>query len=137
MNEHQCENYLNIAFRAADQEWHAVNQVAHRPSPEGLDAACRRARNAALAALAEAGLDGEEALALAERAARQQDDESEVPVSYAEHDASRYPAQVSSITWHLLDDGYTVTWTSTATATTSPCPKPSPGSATAGRSPSP
>ena len=25
-------------------------------------------------------------------------------------DASRYPAQVRSITWHLLADGYTVTW---------------------------
>ena len=25
-------------------------------------------------------------------------------------DASRYPAQVRSITWHLLDEGYAVTW---------------------------
>ena len=25
-------------------------------------------------------------------------------------DASRYPAQVRSITWHLLADGYAVTW---------------------------
>ena len=110
MDEHQRENYLNIAFLAADQEWRPVNEAAHRPSPEDLDAACQRARDAALAALTEAGLDGEEALALAERAARQQDDESEVPVCYAEQDASRYPAQVGSINWHLLADGYTVTW---------------------------
>jgi hypothetical protein len=48
--------------------------------------------------------------ALAERAARQQDDESEVPACHAEHDVSRYPAQVGSITWHLLDGGYAVTW---------------------------
>ena len=97
MTEHQRENYLNIAFLAADQEWRAVNEAAHRPSPEDLDAACQRARDAALAALAEAGLDGDEALALAERAARQQDDESEVPARYAEHDVSRYPAQVGSV----------------------------------------
>ena len=109
MDEHQREEHLRTAYRAADQEWRAVNEAAH-PSPEDLDAAYERARAAALAALAEAGLDGEEALALAERAARQQDDESEVPVSCAGHDASRYPAQVSSITRHLLADGYTVTW---------------------------
>jgi hypothetical protein len=46
----------------------------------------------------------------AARAARQQDDESEVPAGYAEHDASRYPAKVGSISWYLLGDGYTVTW---------------------------
>ena len=96
-NEHQRENYLNIAFLAVDQERRAVNEAAHRPSPEDLDAACQRARDAALAALTEAGLDGEEALALAERAARQQDDQSEVPACYAEQDTSRYPAQVGSI----------------------------------------
>ena len=110
MNEHQRENYLNIAFLAADQEWRAVNEAEHRPSPEDLEAAYERARDAALAALAEAGLDGDEALALAERAAQQQDDESEVPVCYAEQDTSRYPAQVGSINWHLLADGCTVTW---------------------------
>ena len=109
MNEHQREEHLRTAYRAADQEWRAVNEAAH-PSPEDLDAACQRARDAALAALAEAGLNGEEALALAERAARQQNDESEVPVSCAEHDASRYPAQARSITWPLLADGYAVTW---------------------------
>lgn len=32
-----------------------------------------------------------------------------MPARYAEHDVSRYPAQVSSISWHLLDDGYTIT----------------------------
>ena len=110
MNEHQRNEHLRTAYRAADQEWRAAGEAARNPSPEDLDAACQRARGAALEALAGAGLDGEEALALAERAARQQDDESEVPVSCAEHDVSRYPAQVCSITWHLLADGYTVTW---------------------------
>ena len=110
MDEHQREEYLRIAYRAADQEWRAVNDAAHRPTPEDLAAACQRARDAALAALAEAGLDGDEALAFAERAARQQDDESEVPVRYPENDVSRYPAQVGSIWWHLLADGYTITW---------------------------
>jgi hypothetical protein len=110
MNEHQRGEYLRTAYRAADQEWRAVHQAARNPSPEDLDAAYQRARDAALAALTEAGLDGGEALALAERAARQQDDESEVPACDGEHDASRYPAQVRSITWHLLDDGYTITW---------------------------
>jgi hypothetical protein len=109
MDEHQREEHLRTAYRAAGQERSAASEAAH-PSPEDLDAACERARAAALAALAGAGLDGEEALALAERAARQQDDESKVPVSYAEHDASRYPAQAGSITRHLLADGYTVTW---------------------------
>ena len=33
-----------------------------------------------------------------------------MPARHAEHDASRYPAQVRSITWHLLADGYAVTW---------------------------
>jgi len=106
MDEHQREEYLRTAYRAADQEWRPVDEAAHRPSPEDLAAACDRARDAALAALTEAGLDGDGALALAERAARQQDDESEVPVHYA----SRYPAQVGSISWHLLADGYTITW---------------------------
>jgi hypothetical protein len=80
------------------------------PSPDDLAAACDRARDTALAALAGAGLDGDEALALAEGAAQGQDDESGVPARYAEHDVSRYPAQVSSISWHLLADGYTITW---------------------------
>ena len=110
MDEHQRDEYLRTAYRAADQEWRAVNEAAHSPSPEDLDAACDRARDAALAALTEAGLDGNEAIALAQRAARQQDDESEVPARYAEHHASRYPAQVGSISWHLLADGYTITW---------------------------
>ena len=110
MDEHQRDEHLRTAYRAADQEWRAINEAAHSPSPEDLAAACDRARDAALAAIAEAGLDGDEALALAERAARQRDDESEVPVSCAGHDASRYPAQVRSITWHLLADGYAVTW---------------------------
>jgi hypothetical protein len=109
MDEHQRDEHLRTAYRAADQEWRSANEAAH-PSPEDLDTAYERARAAALAALAEAGLDGEEALALAERAARQQDDEGEVPVSCAGHDASRYPAQVRSITWPLLADGYAVTW---------------------------
>jgi len=106
MDEHQREEHLRTACRAADQEWRAAGEAAHRPSPEDLAAACQRACDAALAALTEAGLDGDEALALAERAARQQDDESEVPVHYA----SRYPAQVGSISWHLVADGYTITW---------------------------
>jgi hypothetical protein len=110
MDEHQHEEYLRIAYRAAGQEWRAINEAAHRPSPDDLAAACDRARDAALAALAGAGLDGDEALALAERAAQGQDDESGVPARYAEHDVSRYPAQVSSISWHLLADGYTITW---------------------------
>jgi hypothetical protein len=110
MDEHQRKEHLRTAYRAADQEWRAAGEAAHRLSPEDLDAACQRARDAALEALAEAGLDGDEALALAERAARQQDDESAVPACYAEPDVSRYPAQVGRITWHLLADGYTVTW---------------------------
>ena len=84
MDEHQREEHLRTAYRAADQEWRPVNEAAHRPSPEDLAAAYQRARDAALAALAEAGL----------------------PVHYA----SRYPAQVGSISWHLLADGYTITW---------------------------
>jgi hypothetical protein len=110
MDEHQRDEHLRTACRAVGQERRDVSEAAHRPSPEDLAAACDRARDAALAAIAEAGLDGDEALALAERAARQQDDESEVPARYAEHHASRYPAQVGSITWHLLADGYTITW---------------------------
>lgn len=106
MDEHQRDEHLRTAYRAADQEWRPVDEAAHRPSPEDLAAAYQRARDAALAALTEAGLGGVEAPALAERAARQQDDESEVPVHYA----SRYPAQVGSISWHLLADGYTLTW---------------------------
>ncbi len=96
MDEHQRDEYLRTACRAADQEWRAVNEAANRPSPEDLDAAYQRARDAALAALTGAGLDGDEAVALAERAARQQDDESEVPAEYTEHHASRYryPARV-------------------------------------------
>ena len=106
MDEHQRDEHLRTAYRAADQEWRPAGEAAHSPSPEDLAAACDRARDAALAALTEAGLDGDEALALAPRAARQRDDESEVPVRYA----SRYPAQVGSISWHLLADGYTITW---------------------------
>jgi hypothetical protein len=111
MDKHQREEHLRTACRVAGQERRAAGEAAHRPSPEDLAAACQRARDAALAALTGAGLEGDEALALAERAARQQDDESEVPACYAEHDASRYPAQVGSIPWHLLADGYTITWT--------------------------
>jgi hypothetical protein len=110
MDEHQRREHLPTAYRAADQE-RPSGQAAHRPPPEDLDAAYDRARDAALAAPAEAGLDGDEALAIAERAARQQEDgESEVPVCYAEQDTSRYPAQVGSVSWRLLADGYTVTW---------------------------
>jgi len=109
MDEQQRDEHLRTAYRAADQERRAVSEAAHRPSPEDLDAACQRARDAALAALAGAGLNDDEALAIAEQAARQPDDESEVPAGHTEH-ASRYPAQVRSITWHLLADGYTVTW---------------------------
>lgn len=93
MDEHQREEYLRTAYRAADQEWRAVSEAADRPSPEDLDAACDRARDAALAALAGAALDGDE-----------------VPACYAEHHVSSYPAQVASISWHLLADGYTITW---------------------------
>jgi hypothetical protein len=110
MNEHQREEHLHTAYRAADQERRPVNEAAHRPTPADLDAACQRARDATLAAPAGAGLDGEEALALAERAARQQDDEGEVPACYADQEVSRYPARVGSISWPLLADGYTVTW---------------------------
>jgi hypothetical protein len=110
MDEHQRGEYLRTACSAADQEWRAAGEAAHRPPPEDPDAARQRARDAALAALTGAGLDGQEALAPAGRAARQQDDESEVPACHAEHHASRYPAQVSSIWWHLLGDGYTITW---------------------------
>jgi hypothetical protein len=110
MDEHEHGEYLRTAYRAAGQEWRPVNEAEHDPSPEDLEAACRRARDAALTALAGAGLDGDEALALAERAARQQDDKGDVPDEYAERDVSRYPAQVGSISWHLLDDGYTITW---------------------------
>jgi hypothetical protein len=110
MNPRQRDEHLRTAYRAADQEWRAINEAAHRPTPEDLEAAYRRARDAALAALAGAGLDGEDAVALAERAARQQDDESEVPTRYPGHRVSRYPARVGSITWRLLADGYTITW---------------------------
>jgi hypothetical protein len=51
MNEHQRGEYLQTAYRAADQEWRAVSEAAHRPSPEDLAAAYQRARAAALAAL--------------------------------------------------------------------------------------
>ena len=60
MNEHPRKSYLNVAFLAADQERRAVNEAAHHPWPEDLDAACQRARDAALAALAGAGLNGDE-----------------------------------------------------------------------------
>ena len=41
MDEHQREEYLRTACRAADQEWRAVNEAAHRPSPEDLDSRLR------------------------------------------------------------------------------------------------
>jgi len=110
MDEHQREEHLRTACRAAGPQRRAAGEAAHRPSPDDLDAVCQRARDAALAALAGAGLDGEEARAPAGRAARQHDDESEVPACYAGQDVSRYPAQVGSIWWHLLADGYTITW---------------------------
>jgi hypothetical protein len=110
MDEHQREEHLRTAYRAADQQWRTAGEAARNPSPEDLDAAYQRARDAALAALAEAGLHGEEARALAERAARQQDDESEVPARYPGHRVSRYPAKVGSISPYLLADGYTITW---------------------------
>jgi hypothetical protein len=66
MDEHQRDEHLRIAYRAADQESRPVDEAAHRPSPEDPAAACDRARDAALAALTEAGLDRDEALALAE-----------------------------------------------------------------------
>jgi hypothetical protein len=110
MDEHQREEHLQTACRAAGQERRTAGEAAHRPSPEDPAAARQRARDATLAALTGAGLHGDEALAPTERAARQQDDESEVPACYAGHDVSRYPAQVGSISWHLLADGYTITW---------------------------
>jgi hypothetical protein len=100
MDERQREEHLRTAYRAADQERRAAGEAADRPSPEDLAAASDRARDAALAALAEAGLDGDEALALAALAAREQ----------PEHHASRYPAQAGSISGRLLADGYTITW---------------------------
>jgi len=51
--------------------------------------------------------DGEAPTGLA---AQQPDDHGEMPASRAEHHASSYPAQVSSISRHLLTDGYTITW---------------------------
>jgi len=39
MDEHQREEYLRIAYRAAGQEWRAINEAAHRPSPDDLAAA--------------------------------------------------------------------------------------------------
>lgn len=55
MDQHQREEDLRIAYRAADQDWRASNEAAHRPSPDDLAAACDRARAAALAALAGGG----------------------------------------------------------------------------------
>ena len=113
MDEHQRGEHLRTAYHAADQEWRGGGEAAHRPSPEDTSASPAPPSSESSApgnTLAGAGLDGEEALALAERAARQQDDESEVPAQCAGHDVSRYPAQVGSISWHLLADGYTVTW---------------------------
>jgi hypothetical protein len=110
MHEEQREEFLLIACRAADPELRAAGEAAHRPPPGDLAAARDRARDAALAALASAGLGGEEAVAFAECAARQQDGEGEQAAGYADRDVSRYPARVGSISWHLLDDGYTVTW---------------------------
>jgi hypothetical protein len=104
------DEYLRIAYHAADQERRAINEAAHRPSPEDPEATFDRARDAALAALSRASLNGDEALALAGRAARGQDDESEVPVSYEEDHVSRYPAQAGDSSWQLLADGYTITW---------------------------
>ena len=121
MDDGQREEHLRTAYRAADQDRHAADEAVPRPSPEDPATAYQRARDAMLAALTRAavlmaltrtaGLDGDEAVALAERAARQQQDhESDVPAGFTEHGASRYPAQVRSITWPLLADGYTVTW---------------------------
>ena len=110
MDEQQRLEYLRIAYRAADDEWRPVNEATDGASPEEMEAAYQRARAAALAALTGAGLDGEDALALAERAARQQDDEGEVPVHYEEGEASRYPAYVGFMSPDLLADGYTITW---------------------------
>jgi len=107
-NEEQREEFARMTRRAADPELRAAE--ARRTSPGDMAAAGDRARDAALAALAEAGLDGREALAFANWAARRHDDHSETPAGHTGHDASRYPARVRSITWHLLADGYTVTW---------------------------
>ena len=43
MDEHQRDECLRTAYRAADQEWRAAGEAAHRPSPEDLDAAYDRA----------------------------------------------------------------------------------------------
>ena len=48
MHEHEREEYLRIAYRAADQDWRAINEAAHRPSPDDLAAARDRAQEAAL-----------------------------------------------------------------------------------------
>ena len=96
MSEHQRKEYLRTAYRAADREWRPVNGAAHRLSPGELDAAYGRARDAALAALAGAGLDGEEAVALAERAARQQDDEGEGGDAHGTGSSGESPCQAGS-----------------------------------------
>jgi hypothetical protein len=46
-DEHQRQEYLRTAYRAAGQERRAINEAAHRPSPDDLAAACDRARDAA------------------------------------------------------------------------------------------
>jgi hypothetical protein len=70
------DEYLRLACRAADEQWRAAD-AAH---PDGdPDAASGRACDAAYAALTAAGMTGAQARAYAERAARQEDDEGEVP----------------------------------------------------------
>ena len=93
MDQHHHAEYQRTACRAPDPERQAPGEAAHRPPP-GDPASARRDGSQALTGLA----------------ARQHDDQSDVPVCHAEYHASRYPAQAGTISWHLLADGYTITW---------------------------
>ena len=109
MNEEQREEFLLIARRAADPELRAAGEAAHSPSPEDLAAARDRARDAALAALSKPAWTVRRPLP--SPSARHGSRTARARCRpCAEHDVSRYPARVGSISWHLLDDGYTVTW---------------------------
>jgi hypothetical protein len=110
MSEPQREEFVRMARRAAGPELRAAREAEHPLSAGELDAARDRAREAALAALVEAGLGRAEALAFAERAARGLDEGNDLPATCAQPDLGRYPAQVGDISWPLLADGYTITW---------------------------
>ena len=109
MTEHQRKNYLQIAFLAADQSGAPSTRWPTAPRPKTWTAACQRARDAALAALAEAGrtVTRPSPSPSARHGSRTTRARSGL---LREHDVSRYPAQVGSVSWHLLADGYTITW---------------------------